>query len=331
MSDPILSAGLPPILQKIIADASAPVIWGLVGVMVLLMVGTAFALILPMAKPGRDWSNLRQRVWSWWIMIVLLASALIAGWQTMTILFGGISFLALKEFLSLAPTRREDRLVILFAYLTVPVAYALVFFDMYEVYLVTIPVWFFLLTPFLMTIGGQTRGFLATVAAFSFGAITCVYNLGLIPFLARVPSTDAPQAGGAGLVFFLLFATEANDVLQYVWGKLLGRNKIMPKVSPSKTWEGFLGGWICTAILIYALAPVFTPLKPLPAALLAVLLPLAGFAGDVTMSAIKRDLGVKDTSGFIPGHGGVLDRLDSLAFTAPLYFHILAYYALATY
>ncbi|MBS0295278.1 MAG: phosphatidate cytidylyltransferase [Proteobacteria bacterium] len=319
------------IFAKAVANASAPVLWGIAGVDAILLVGTLAAVLLPILKPGKDYSNLRQRVWSWWIMIVLLSAALIAGWQTMAVLFAGVSFLALKEFLSLAPSRREDRLVILFAYLTVPVAYALVFLDMYEVYLVTIPVWFFLITPFLMTIGGQTRGYLATVATFSWGTITCVYNLGLLPFLARTPGWDAPQAGGAGLVFFLLFVTEANDVLQYVWGKLIGRRKIMPTVSPGKTWEGFLGGWVCTALLIYFLAPVFTPLKPMPAGLLALLLPLAGFAGDVTMSAIKRDLGVKDTSTFIPGHGGVLDRVDSLTFTAPLYFHILAYYALATY
>jgi phosphatidate cytidylyltransferase len=145
------------------------------------------------------------------------------------------------------------------------------------------------------------------------------------------PPNETPQAGPAGLVFFLLFATEANDVLQYVFGKLLGRHKVLPTVSPNKTWEGFIGGWISTGVLVFFLAPVFTPLAGWPAALLAFGLPLAGFAGDVTMSAIKRDIGVKDTSKLIPGHGGVLDRVDSLTFTAPLYFHILAYYVLPKY
>jgi phosphatidate cytidylyltransferase len=306
------------------------VLWGLVAVLALLAVGTLAALALPLLRRGRDFSNLRQRVWSWWAMVLLLAVALLCGWQAATLVFAGVSFLALREFLSLAPTRREDRLVILFAYLTVPVAYGLVFADQYGIYLVAIPVWFFLTTPFLMALGGQTRGYLSTVAVFNWGAMTCVYNIGYLALLMRTPARETP-AGPAGLVFFVLFVTEANDVLQYVFGKLFGRRKILPRVSPNKTWAGFLGGWAGTAGLILWLGPVFTPMPSGPLRLMAGLLPLVGFAGDVTMSAIKRDLGVKDTSSFIPGHGGVLDRIDSLAFTAPAYFHLLAYYALERY
>ncbi|HEY0650816.1 phosphatidate cytidylyltransferase, partial [Phenylobacterium sp.] len=110
-----------------------------------------------------------------------------------------------------------------------------------------------------------------------------------------------------------------------------GRRKIMPSVSPNKTWEGFLGGWILTAALIVFVAPYFTPLEGVGLWTVAIALPLAGFAGDVTMSAVKRDIGVKDTSHFIPGHGGVLDRADSLVFTAPLYFHLMAFFALDIY
>jgi phosphatidate cytidylyltransferase len=320
-----------PALDRLVQAQALPVLWGLLGVFVLLTLGAAAALILPKLQPGKDWTNLRQRVWSWWIMAVLLAAALVLGWQVATVVFAVISFLALREFLSLAPTRREDRLVILFTYLTVPVAYGLVFANQYGIYLVAIPVWFFMITPFLMALGGQTRSYLATAAVFNWGAIACVYNIGYLALLMRTPRWDAPQAGAAGLVFFVLFVTEANDVLQYLFGKLFGRHKILPSVSPNKTWEGFLGGWAGTAALIAGLGPYFTPLKFWPLLLLASVLPLVGFAGDVTMSAIKRDIGVKDTSSLIPGHGGVLDRIDSLTFTAPAYFHILAYYALATY
>jgi phosphatidate cytidylyltransferase len=161
--------------------------------------------------------------------------------------------------------------------------------------------------------------------------VTCVYNIGFIPLLMRVPRWDAPQAGAVGLVFLLLVATEGNDVFQYLTGKLFGRRKIVPTVSPGKTWEGFLGGWLLTTGLIVAIGPLFTPLHGVGLWVVALALPPAGFAGDITFSAIKRDLGVKDTSGFIPGHGGVLDRLDSLTFTSPLYFHLLAYFSLATY
>jgi phosphatidate cytidylyltransferase len=193
---------------------------------------------------------------------------------------------------------------------------------------VFIPVWMFLILPFLMAVAGQTRGYLSTAASLQWGLITCVYNLGYAAFLMRTPANEAPEAGPAGLVFFLLLATEANDVLQYVCGKLFGRRRIMPTVSPGKTWEGFIGGWVLSAALIWLLGPVFTPLRGLGLGLVAFGLPLAGFAGDVTMSAIKRDIGVKDTSRLIPGHGGVLDRADSLTFTAPVYFHALAFFAL---
>lgn len=307
-----------------------PLLWGFGAVLAVLLAATALVLILPVLKPAGDWRELRLRVWSWWVMIALLAGALALGWIAVTVLFAAIAFIALREFLSLAPLRREDRLVVLFAYLSVPLSFGLVAAGWYGVYLVAIPVWFFVTTPFLMAIAGQTRAYLATVATITWGVIVCVYNLGVIPLLMHTPD-EGGAAGAAGMVFLLLFATEANDVLQYCCGKAFGRRRIVPAVSPNKTWEGFIGGWILTGALIWFLAPVFTPMTGWPVLILAALLPVAGFAGDVTMSAVKRDLGVKDTSRLIPGHGGLLDRIDSLTFTAPLYFHLMAYYALDRY
>jgi phosphatidate cytidylyltransferase len=311
------------------ASQSPQLLWGLAGVLLLLLLGALAALLMPRLKPGRDHSNLQKRVWAWWLMAALLGGALLLGWGAVTLLFTAVSFVALREFVSLAPTRREDRLVLLVVYLAVPASYLLVAIDDYGLYRVLIPVWIFLILPFLMACAGQTRGYLSTAATLHWGLITCVYNLGYIAMLMRDPAADAGPAGAAGMVFFLLLFTEFNDVAQYVFGRLFGRRKIMPKVSPNKTWEGFLGGCIVTAALIWFLGPVFTPLKGLGLVAAALALPFAGFAGDVTMSAVKRDIGVKDTSGLIPGHGGLLDRVDSLTFTAPAYFHILAYYTLA--
>ncbi len=302
-------------------------LWGLGGVFGLVVLGAVVAGVLTVVNPRKDYTELRQRIFSWVIMIALLSAALLLGWQATTALFAVVSFIALREFLSLAPTRREDRLIVLAAYLAIPLNYAFIAADIYGVYLVLIPVYAFLITPWLMAVIGQTRGFLASASMFHWGLMTCIYNIGYVAFLMRTPPYEAP-AGGAGLVFFLLVATEFNDVAQYVWGKLLGRHKIIPRVSPNKTWEGFIGGWITTAALIWFAGPLFTPLEGLGLAVVAVVLPAAGFAGDVTMSAIKRDIGVKDTSHLIPGHGGILDRIDSLTFTAPIYFHLLAFFAL---
>ena len=316
---------------EVLRSEPAPLMWGLAGVLAVLAAGALASVVLPRLRPGRDYRNLQQRTASWWVMAAMLVTGLLLGWIATTLLFAYISFLALREFLSLAPMSREDRPLIWVAYLTIPLNYGFVLANRYGIYLVFVPVYVFIAVPFLMACIGQTRGYLTRSAVFHFGVVTCVYALGYIPLLMRVPRSDAPEAGAAGLVFLLLFATEANDVLQYVCGKLFGRRKIIPKVSPNKTWEGFLGGWALTAILILLTGPWLTPLRGLGLWTVAVTLPVAGFAGDVTMSAVKRDIGVKDTSSYIPGHGGVLDRLDSLIFTTPLYFHLLAFFALATY
>ena len=314
-------------IEAFLAAQPPALLWGLGGIGVLLVLGSVIAALLTALRPQKDYSELRQRMSSWWVMIGLLAAALLLGWQATLGLFAVVSFIALREFLSLAPTRREDRLIILACYIAIPVSYAFIAADIYGIYLVIIPVYAFLILPWLMAVIGQTRGYLSSVALFHWGLMTCVYNIGYAAFLMRTPSVEAP-AGAAGLVFFLLVATEFNDVAQYVWGKLFGRNKIIPKVSPNKTWEGFLGGWASTAALIWFVGPVFTPLHGIGLATVALVLPVAGFAGDVTMSAIKRDIGVKDTSHLIPGHGGILDRIDSLTFTAPIYFHLLAWFSL---
>ncbi len=304
---------------------------GLAGVVALLSVAGAIATLLTALKPDKDYRELRQRIASWWVMVALLAGALLLGWGATVLVFALISFMALREFLSLAPIRKEDRPAIFAAYLALVAAYGFIAADKYMFYLVFIPVWTFLGLPFLMAMLGQTRGFLTTAATFHWGLVTCVYNLGFAAFLMRVPDSDRLPAGAAGLVFFLLLVTEFNDVAQYVVGKLLGRHKIAPTVSPNKTWEGFLGGWLATGLLIWFTGPLFTPLAGHGLLVVAFTLPLAGFAGDVTMSAVKRDIGVKDTSHAIPGHGGVLDRADSLTFTAPLYFHLLAVFALSKF
>ena len=322
---------MPQPLGELLSTVSPRLVAGLLGVWILLTLGALAAFALPWLKPGRDHSNLRQRVASWWVMVAMLSVALLLGWPALVLLFAVVSFIGLREFLSLAPISAKDRLLIWAAYLAIPANYALVAFDDYGVYLVFIPVWLFLVLPFAMACIGETQRYLPRAAIVHWGLVTCVYSIGFIPFLARTPPHQAPQAGPTGMVFFLLLATELNDVAQYCWGKALGRRKIMPKVSPNKTWEGFLGGWATTAALIWFVGPLFIPLHGLGLATLAFALPLAGFAGDVTMSAIKRDIGVKDTSRLIPGHGGVLDRIDSLTFAGPVYFHILVFFALSPF
>jgi phosphatidate cytidylyltransferase len=296
-----------------------------VAVYAILAAATLIVVILGRRGEGRRYDELAARVRSWWIMIGIFSIALLLGRIGMLIFLGLVSFLAFKEYLSLIPTRRADRVVLLFAYLAIPAQFYWVGIDWYGMFVIFIPVYMFLLLPLPMLLVGETHGFLKAIGTLNWGLMTAVFSLSHAAYLMTLPA-NGNSTGGAGLLVFLILLTEANDVAQFVWGKLLGRHKIIPRVSPNKTWEGFIGGLATTTILSILLGPVLTPMDPMMAALVGLLIGGAGFVGDVTISAVKRDLGVKDSGALIPGHGGVLDRLDSLTYTAPLFFHFVRYF-----
>jgi len=265
---------------------------------------------------------------SWWVMCSLLVGAMILGKKAVVILFAFISYLALKEYMTLAPTRKQDRGVVLFGYLLIIPTYMMVWFGQYNMFLIFIPVYGFLALAIMMAFTRRTDGFLTTIGIVQFGLMTCVYTLAYVAMLMNVPSSELPAAGCVGLIFLLLFSTQFNDVSQYMWGKLFGTHKISPNISPNKTWEGFFGGVFTTGLIFYFISPYFIDLSILAKVLIGLTLPIVGFFGDITMSAIKRDLGVKDSGRLLPGHGGILDRTDSLIFTAPWFFHMIAFFAL---
>jgi phosphatidate cytidylyltransferase len=306
---------------------SRPVLVGYAAVLAMLVTGSVAAVVLRRLQPDK-WRDLGPRVGSWWLICIVFGAGLAAGWQAFTLLMALVSLAALAEFIRLAPTHREDRPVIWMLYGSVVVSYGTIWADIYPYFLVIAPIYIFVAGAALMAVVGRTDGFMARIGVLQWGVIACVYFLGHIAFLMRTPAAEVPRAGPEGLVFFLIFTTQLNDIAQYVWGKALGRHPIVPRVSPNKTWEGAVGGWLTTSVVFVWLAPWFTPLAFWPSVLIGGVLPVLGFFGDITMSAIKRDIGVKDTSGLIPGHGGVLDRVDSLTFTAPWYFHMLAIFAL---
>jgi phosphatidate cytidylyltransferase len=212
------------------------------------------------------------------------------------------------------------------AYLAIPIQYIFVADSWYGMFIVFIPVWVFFLLPFRLILAGQTDGFLTSVTAISWGLMITVFAISHAAMLIRFPVTPANAAGGAGLILFLTILNQGNDVAQYIWGKLFGKHKILPSVSPKKTWEGFIGGLATTIIGAVILAPFLTPFSTLFAILFGAVIGITGFIGDVTFSALKRDMGIKDTGSLIPGHGGILDRIDSLSLTAPLFFHMVRYF-----
>ncbi|BAZ40683.1 phosphatidate cytidylyltransferase [Calothrix sp. NIES-4101] len=305
---------------------SINVLWAFAGIFTLLVLSTLVVQILAFRNPETDHTELKQRVKSWWIIVILFTIALTLNRTIAIIFFAFLSFLALKEYFSLIPTRQDDRRVIFWAYLGLIIEYYWIYINWYVMFLIFIPVYMFLFLPMRMVMIGETEGFLKAVGTIHWGLMLTVYCFGHMAYLLMAPADVNPVAGGAGFLLYLLFLTQINDIAQYIWGKSLGRNKILPKVSPNKTWEGFLGGIATTTLMAVIIAPWLTPFKPLYALAIGILIAIAGFVGDVTISALKRDLGVKDSGSLIPGHGGILDRIDSLTYTAPLFFHFTAYF-----
>ncbi len=270
-------------------------------------------------------ANLNARIRSWWVMVAVFSASLLLGQAFTTVLFALLSFLAMREFITLNPTERADHEVLFWAFFIIlPLHYLLVGLCWYGLFAIFIPVYAFVFIPFRRVLSGETRGFLSSTARIQWALLVCVYAVSHIPMLLALPLRGF-EGQNAKLLFFFVLTAQLSDVLQYVWGKTCGRRPVAPLVSPHKTLEGTLGG-IGTTVLISTSLWWATPFAPWQAALMALLICLAGFFGGLVMSAIKRDLGAKDWGASIAGHGGFMDRIDSLCFAAPLFFHLCSFY-----
>ncbi|WP_019946432.1 phosphatidate cytidylyltransferase [Hymenobacter aerophilus] len=298
------------------------------GILALLVVASAVTALLIRRQPERSYTSVKLRIQTWWWLAGLLFLALSFDPLVALGLTAFVSYLGFKEFVSLVPTRPADNPTLLLAYLAIPVQYLWVHMAWYGMFIIFIPVYVFLLLPLRMVVAGETRGFLRAAGTLHWGLMTTVFSISHLAYLLALPEHAGAHGPVRGelLVFYLLVLTQLNDVAQFLWGKLLGRRAIAPRVSPNKTLEGLLGGILTTTLLAWLLAPWLTPFSARDAVLAGLLISLCGFTGDVVISAIKRDIGVKDSGRLLPGHGGALDRLDSLTYTAPLFFHFIYYF-----
>ena len=266
--------------------------------------------------------NLNARIRSWWIMVVVVGGAIALGDTTTIVLFAIVSFMALREFWTLTPSRRGDHHALFLSFFVVlPIHYVLLGAHQYGMFVVFIPVYAFLMLPAVATLMGDTNEFLARSAKVQWGLMLTVFAISHAPALLML-DTGGPSAL---LIVYLLIVVQLSDVFQYVWGKLIGKHRFSPNISPSKTVEGLVGGGL-SAILVGTLLYGLTPFSPIQAAAISAVVVTAGFFGGFVLSAIKRDLKAKDWGYIIEGHGGVLDRMDSLTFAAPLFFHITRYW-----
>lgn len=303
------------------------------------------AIRLIQRSKGTDIEELKKRVKSWWIMASIFLALVLSGKTGAIVLFALISYLALKEYFTMIPIRIVDRRIIFWAYLAIIAQYFWAWSEWYGMFIIWIPVYIFLLLPFRQVFTGKTDGFLESTGKVQWGLMLFVFSISHMAYLYVLPPVDwmaddmhflffqdliRPGAlvirtiEGMHLLLFLVVLTELNDVYQYIFGKRFGKRKIVPSVSPNKTTEGFLYAVAATSLTALALK-FLTPFGTMEALFAGVLIATAGFVGDVVVSMIKRDVGVKDSGGMIPGHGGILDRIDSLTYTAPLFFHFVYY------
>ena len=303
--------------------------WLIGGVIALLCVASAIGWLLSLranSEGGRSViDNLNARIRAWWGMVAVFAVAFVLGKNTTIVMFAFVSFFALREFLTLTPTKFGDhRALSLSFFVLIPVQYWLIGIRWYELFTIFVPVYGFLLLPSLSVLAEDTEHFLERSAKIQWGVMIAVYCISHVPALMLL---DIPGYEGQDtlLLFYLVLVVQLSDVLQYVFGKLFGRTKVAPVVSPSKTVEGFIGGAL-SATAIGAAMWRITPFTPLQAAGMAFVIVLMGFLGGLVLSAVKRSLGAKDWGTMIQGHSGMMDRMDSISFAAPIFFHLTRYF-----
>lgn len=337
---------------------NAHVMWAVAGMFAALAAGTAIRLRALFGRTRRAANEqlAKQRLASlasWWAAAVVLAAAALLGRAGAVILFAAVSIVGFSEFLKLArlaivhrhgtATGSTNRVTVAgglvrVSFVLIGLNYVWILLDLPGVHLRFLPLAGLALVAIFRVIGGRTEGFVSIVSGVFWGLMLVAYCLSHAALLFTLPDDGLGPAGAGGLLIYLVVLTEFNDIAQAHVGRRFGKRKITPTVSPNKTWGGFLGGIVATVLLAILLAPLLTPLHAaessfnnasiaalpyLCSGLIGLLIALAGFLGDIVISAVKRDAGVKDSGTIVPGHGGMLDRIDSLLITAPLFFYLV--------
>ncbi len=303
--------------------ANKEVIFIIFLILSILITSTLLFFIWGKLKPNANLVELKMRTKSWWAMACIFILATIIHPIISFMAFGLLSFAAMREIASISKNiRDEDRRVIIWCYIAIPIQYFIAYKGWFNLFMIFIPVIMYIWIPFVLVIRGITSEIGRSMSVLPTQLMLTVFSISHLAYLLSLPELEGFHAGGRGLLLFVVFLTEINDVFQFIWGKLLGRHKIIPKISPNKTWEGFIGGVLTTTVIGFFLR-FLTPLNEVEAIGVSFLVACAGFIGDIVVSAVKRDIGLKDTGSLIPGHGGLLDRIDSLSISGPVFFYLV--------
>lgn len=291
----------------------------------ILISATLSLFYLRTKNSHHNYQEVSSRIKSWWFIVSIGLVTIFLNKIIATITIGFISFIALREFISNIKLRQSDRILIFICYLALIIQYVLAYNNQLIIFIIFIPILMNILIPFIAALIGDTNNIVRSINLTQWSLMLTTFGLSHLAFLINDPSLAKQGAGAGGLLLYLVFLTQFNDVLQYLWGKNLGKHKILPKVSPNKTWEGFLGGLITTTLLAYIFS-FLTPYDSPQALMMGFCIASSGFVGDVIISAIKRNFGLKDMGDLLPGHGGVMDRLDSLSCSSIVFFYIHLYW-----
>lgn len=270
-----------------------------------------------------------SRISGWWLLFSFVAAAELLGVGVVVFLFGAMSFWAMREFVTLTPTRQADhRPLFLIFFFCIPLQYVFVWLRMYSVYSVLIPCYIFLLIPMIIAAFGDTKFYLTRITQISVSLLICVYSLSFAPALLTIPlpESNGSTAGNAGLLCFFLLMTQVSEFFPFFCNYVFPvQHSIAPEINTSKTWEGFGTSLLGTA-LVGSILHWATPFDFWAAGLMSLAIAFMAFGGTLTLSAIKRDRGVTDYGTLVTGHGGILDRIDSICFAAPVFYHLTQIY-----
>ena len=285
---------------------------------------TLFVLVWSCFKKSSALIMFNKRMATLWVLILLFALALGGGKLTSCLFFAALSAVGLAEYQTMVGRMRQDNFHNPLIYVFWAAQYAALYFDVRVVFVALIPFALFFLIPFFGIVYRQRQDIWQICLSDYVGLMLTVYAMSYM--FAYIAFEQMQAQNGVALLLFILILTLMSDFFQAICGFLCGRHYVAPLLSPHKTWEGLIGGGFLTAGLAYILGKYLTPFSLSELLIGGFVLNIAAFCGDVTISAIKRYAGVKDSSRLLPGHGGLLDRFDSILLTAPLLFWYVIWY-----
>ncbi|KWX71855.1 phosphatidate cytidylyltransferase [Paenibacillus jilunlii] len=278
-------------------------------------------MLVSRLQKDKDYTGIGFRIKTWWGMVFIFCLATLFNPVVSLLSLMVLAFFALKEYFSMIRTRKADRRLFLWAYLSIPLQFYWIYIEWYGMFIVFIPVYVFLLLPLPRLINKGTLGFLRSVSATQWGLMLMVFGLSHLAYFQF-----ATPEYGAGLVLFLVVLTQLNDAVHYLASIYFGKRKVVPTANPNLTWEGFACAFAVTTGVSYLIYPYLTPLTPIFGLFSGVLISLAGFFGSLTVSVLKRDLLIGDDDKFAALQKSYLSRVDSLAYTSPVFFHVIRYF-----